>query len=31
MNSGTVIAHGGIPNKVQFGDMGVDGRIFPRL
>ena len=26
-----VIALGGIPNKVQVGDMGVDGRIFPRL
>jgi hypothetical protein len=24
-----VIALGGIPNKVQVGDMGVDGRIFP--
>ncbi len=24
-----VIARGGIPNKVQVGDMGVDGRIFP--
>jgi len=24
-----VIALGGIPNKVQLGDMGVDGRIFP--
>ena len=23
-----VIALGGIPNKVQVGDMGVDGRIF---
>ncbi|MFH1417612.1 MAG: hypothetical protein ABII12_04915 [Planctomycetota bacterium] len=24
-----VIALGGIPNKVQVGDMGIDGRIFP--
>ena len=24
-----VIALGGIPNKVQVGDMGVDGRIYP--
>ena len=24
-----VIALGGIPNKVQVGDMGLDGRIFP--
>jgi hypothetical protein len=24
-----VIALGGIPNKIQVGDMGVDGRIFP--
>lgn len=24
-----VIAMGGIPNKVQVGDMGIDGRIFP--
>jgi hypothetical protein len=24
-----VIALGGIPNKVQVGDMGVDGRLFP--
>ena len=24
-----VIALGGIPNKVQLGDMGVDGRIYP--
>ena len=24
-----MIALGGIPNKVQVGDMGVDGRIFP--
>src|SRR5208283_1167343 len=24
-----VIAIGGIPNKVQVGDMGIDGRIFP--
>jgi hypothetical protein len=24
-----VIALGGIPNKVQVGDMGVEGRIFP--
>jgi hypothetical protein len=24
-----VIAVGGIPNKVQVGDMGIDGRIFP--
>ena len=26
-----VIALGGIPNKVQVGDMGVDGRIYPRF
>ena len=26
-----VIAIGGIPNKVQVGDMGIDGRIFPRF
>jgi len=26
--SWAVIALGGIPNKVQVGDMGVDGRIF---
>ena len=25
-----VIALGGIPNKVQVGDMGIDGRIFAR-
>jgi DNA modification methylase len=25
----TVVALGGIPNKVQVGDMGVDGRIYP--
>jgi len=25
-----VIALGGIKNKVQVGDMGIDGRIFPR-
>ena len=24
-----VIALGGIPNKVQVGDMGIDGRIYP--
>ena len=24
-----VIALGGIPNKTQVGDMGIDGRIFP--
>ncbi len=24
-----VIALGGVPNKVQVGDMGIDGRIFP--
>jgi hypothetical protein len=24
-----VIAFGGIPNKAQVGDMGIDGRIFP--
>jgi hypothetical protein len=24
-----VIALGGIPNKMQLGDMGADGRIFP--
>ena len=24
-----VIALGGIPNKAQVGDMGIDGRIFP--
>jgi hypothetical protein len=24
-----VIALGGLPNKVQVGDMGVDGRIYP--
>ncbi|MCC6949855.1 MAG: restriction endonuclease, partial [Phycisphaerales bacterium] len=24
-----VIALGGVPNKVQIGDMGIDGRIFP--
>ncbi len=24
-----VIALGGIPNKVQVGDMGIDGRVFP--
>jgi hypothetical protein len=24
-----VIAIGGIPNKAQVGDMGIDGRIFP--
>jgi hypothetical protein len=29
MNNWAVIALGGIPNKVQVGDMGVDGRIFP--
>ena len=27
--SSAVIALGGIPNKVQVGDMGLDGRIFP--
>jgi hypothetical protein len=27
--SWAVIALGGIPNKVQVGDMGIDGRIFP--
>ena len=26
-----VIALGGIPNKVQVGDMGVDGRIFTEM
>ena len=26
-----VIALGGIPNKAQVGDMGIDGRIYPRL
>jgi hypothetical protein len=25
----TVIALGGIPNKTQVGDMGIDGRIYP--
>jgi len=29
MNNWAVIALGGIPNKVQVGDMGVDGRIVP--
>ncbi len=24
-----VVALGGIPNKVQVGDMGIDGRIYP--
>ena len=24
-----MIALGGIPNKTQVGDMGIDGRIFP--
>jgi len=27
--SWAVIALGGIPNKVQVGDMGIDGRLFP--
>jgi hypothetical protein len=27
--SWAVIALGGIPNKTQVGDMGIDGRIFP--
>ena len=26
-----VIALGGIPNKAQVGDMGIDGRIFPSM
>jgi hypothetical protein len=26
---GAVIALGGIPNKAQVGDMGIDGRVFP--
>lgn len=26
-----IIALGGIPNKAQVGDMGIDGRIFSRL
>ncbi len=26
-----VIALGGIPNKAQVGDMGIDGRIYPLL
>ena len=29
MNNWAVIALGGIPNKVQVGNMGVDGRIYP--
>jgi len=29
LHNWAVIALGGIPNKVQVGDMGVDGRIYP--
>ena len=29
MENWAVIALGGIPNKAQVGDMGIDGRIFP--